>query len=553
MSTPSAPSSGTPLTGDAVRRVDTIGPRQPERWLAMAAGVAAVAAGVGAGEIVAAVLVREASPFAVVGSWIIDLSPSWLKDAVIALFGTADKLVLLSCVALLVLALAALSGVLERRRPPSGRILLAVVGALGIVAALTRANATALWAIPAATAMILSVALLRVLLRRAFPATTRVVDTTPPAEADAAEAATATDGATDRHGRRSFLILAGATTAVGVLAAIGGRIVDATVQSVDSARRLFTLPVPAVAAPPVPTGAELDIPGLASLVTPNQDFYRIDTALLVPAVDPATWSLRIYGLVDNEITITFDELLALDLEESYTTLACVSNYVGGGLIGNALWLGYPIRKLLERAGPQSGADMVLSRSIDGFTAGTPLGALTDDRNAILAVGMNGEPLPAQHGFPVRMVVPGLYGYVSATKWVTELKVTRFADDAGYWTPLGWSALGPVKLSSRVDTPRNGASLAAGPAVIAGVAWSQHVGISRVEVQVDDGAWEEATLAADLTADSWRQWFLPWTASQGTHTITVRATDAEGLLQTSEYADVAPDGATGWHSIKVSVA
>ena len=542
MSTPLAP----PTKG-ALRHADSLTSRASERWLAMVAGIAASAAGVGAAEVVAAVLIREASPFAVVGSWIIDLSPGWLKELVISLFGTADKIVLLSCIALLVVALAALSGVLERSSPPWGRVVLAVVGALGIVAALTRANASALWAIPSATALILSVALLRVLLRRAFRTSISAV------EADSqAEAPTPRQVAEVQRDRRSFLLVAGATTLVGVLAAIGGRIVDATVQSVDTARRLFTLPTPAIAAPAVPTGAALDIPGLVPLVTPNRDFYRIDTALLVPAVDPETWSLRIHGLVDNEITITFDELLALELEESYTTLACVSNYVGGGLIGNALWLGYPIRKLLERAAPQANADMVLSRSIDGFTASTPLGALTDDRNAILAVAMNGEPLPAQHGFPVRMVVPGLYGYVSATKWVTELKVTRFADDAGYWTPLGWSARGPVKLSSRVDTPRNGDSVGPGPAVIAGVAWSQHVGISRVEVQVDDGAWNEATLAVDLSIDSWRQWFIPWTATSGTHSITVRATDANGVVQTEAVADVAPDGATGWHSIGVSV-
>ena len=400
-------------------------------------------------------------------------------------------------------------------------------------------------------AMILSVALLRVLLRRAFR-TTGSAGGTVATTHQTAEPTVEQLGNAQRD-RRSFLIVAGATTVVGVLAAIGGRIVDATVQSVDSARRLFTLPTPAVAVPAVPAGAALDIPGLAPLVTPNSDFYRIDTALLVPAVDPETWSLKVFGLVDSEVTITFGELLALGLEESYTTLACVSNYVGGGLIGNALWLGYPIRKLLERAGPQAGADMVLSRSIDGFTASTPLGALTDDRNAILAVAMNGEPLPAEHGFPVRMVVPGLYGYVSATKWVTELKVTRFADDAGYWTPLGWSARGPVKLSSRIDTPRSGARLEPGSAVIAGVAWSQHVGVSRVEVRVDDGDWNEATLAVDLTVDSWRQWFIPWTATSGNHTVTVRATDANGVLQTEAVADVAPNGATGWHSIAVSVA
>ncbi|HNP15300.1 MAG TPA: molybdopterin-dependent oxidoreductase, partial [Terrimesophilobacter sp.] len=308
-----------------------------------------------------------------------------------------------------------------------------------------------------------------------------------------------------------------------------------------------------VAAAPIPSGASLDVPGIAPLVTGNSDFYRIDTALIVPSIDLATWSLRITGLVDNEVTLTFDELLALPLEESYTTLACVSNYVGGGLIGNALWLGYPIRHLLERAGPKSGADMVLSRSADGFTAGTPLTALTDDRNAILAVAMNGTPLPAEHGFPVRMVVPGLYGYVSATKWVTELKVTTFAADAAYWTHRGWSARGPVKLSSRIDTPRQSGTVSAGTVVVAGVAWSQHVGISRVQVRVDDGPWSDAELADALSADTWRQWLYRWDARQGRHTLTVRATDANGMVQTAVQTDVVPDGATGLHSIDVTVA
>lgn len=259
-------------------------------------------------------------------------------------------------------------------------------------------------------------------------------------------------------------------------------------------------------------------------------------------------------MVENEVEIDFAELLALPLEESTTTLACVSNYVGGDLIGNATWLGYPIRELLARATPRSGADMVLSRSQDGFTAGTPLEALTDGRNAILAVGMNGEPLPLEHGYPVRMVVPGLYGYVSATKWVVELKLTRFDQEQGYWTPRGWSELGPVKLSSRIDVPRAGTTAPAGSVVIAGVAWSQHVGVSAVAVQVDDGPWQNATLADAISVDTWRQWAYTWAnATAGEHVVRVRATDTAGTVQTSATSDVAPNGATGLHEISVSVS
>lgn len=519
-----------PMQQASVSVVDT-----SARWRSVLAGLASVSAGFGAAEIAAALLAPAASPLLVVGAFVIDLSPGWLKETVIGLFGTADKLVLLIALGLLVAVLAAVAGVLEQWKPPWGRLLILIVGSVGILAATTRANASALAAVPSAIAILVGIVVLAVLTRRL--ARERTV-----------ESASGTG-----VGRRTVIAAAAVTAGLGILAAVGGRIISAGIQSVDAARRLFTLPHPAVVAAPVPPGASLDVPGITPLVTRNADFYRIDTALVVPAVDPATWSLTITGLVERELTITFNELLALPLEESYTTLACVSNYVGGGLIGNARWLGYPIRNLLARAAPHASADMVLSRSIDGFTASTPLAALTDERNAILAVGMNGQPLPAEHGFPVRMVVPGLYGYVSATKWVTELKVTRFADDVAYWTQLGWSRRGPVKLSSRIDTPRASGSLKAGSVMIAGVAWSQHVGISRVEVRVDGGQWTDANLADAISADTWRQWAMPWEATHGAHTLTVRATNAAGTLQTSAVAGVVPDGATGLHSITVSVS
>ena len=350
--------------------------------------------------------------------------------------------------------------------------------------------------------------------------------------------------------RRRFLLWSGGATAAG-LAAIGSSALRVGGATAQAARSVLKLPAPAVAAPPVPAGAELNIPGLSPVVTPNADFYRIDTALIVPQIDPADWSLRIHGMVENEITLTWDELLALPLEESTTTLSCVSNTVGGDLIGNALWLGYPIRELLARAQPTADADMVLSHSSDGFTASTPLEALTDDREAILAVGMNGEPLPSEHGFPVRMVVPGLYGYVSATKWVVELEVTRFADARAYWTDRGWSAKGPIKLESRIDVPRG--QISANSTVIAGVAWQPHVGVSGVEVQIDGGAWQQATLATAISDDTWVQWSLPWDAEAGQHELRCRATSTTGETQTSDEAQPAPDGATGWHTVNITVS
>jgi DMSO/TMAO reductase YedYZ molybdopterin-dependent catalytic subunit len=304
----------------------------------------------------------------------------------------------------------------------------------------------------------------------------------------------------------------------------------------------------------IPAGAELGLDGLAPYVTPNDSFYRIDTALQVPQVEAASWSIKVTGMVEQEIELSWDELLALPLEEHVVTLACVSNEVGGELIGNAVWLGYPIRELLARAKPTAGADMVLSRSTDGFTAGTPLEALQDaDRVGILAVGMNGAPLPVEHGYPVRMVVAGLYGYVSATKWVVELNVTRFADAEGYWTPRGWTALGPIKTESRIDVPRAGASVSSGTVPVAGVAWAQHTGIEKVEVRIDDADWAEARLADSAGIDTWVQWVYEWQAQPGSHTIAVRATDRSGYTQTSDEAPPAPDGATGWDTVGVSVS
>lgn len=504
----------------------------PARRRAVFAGLASTAAGVGAAELVAVAIAPRSSPLFAAGALVIDLAPPWLKETVIALVGTADKAVIIGSVALLVAVLAVAAGLLERSRPPWGRVLLGALGVLGLGAATTRADSTMLSAVPSLVAIGVGVWLLGLLTRQS--------------------AAANADDTTKGMARRTFLITSGLAAGLGVLAVVAGRITASGIQAVEAARRRFTLPAAAAAAPPVPPGASLDVPGITPLITPNENFYRIDTALIVPSVDPADWALTVTGMVDREVTITFDELLALPLEESYTTLACVSNYVGGDLIGNALWLGYPIRHLLAKAGPKAGADMVLSRSVDGFTAGTPLAALTDDRNAILAVAMNGSPLPAEHGFPVRMVVPGLFGYVSATKWVTELQVSTFAKESAYWTQRGWSERGPVKLSSRIDTPRESRQVAEGRLAVAGVAWSQHVGVSRVEVQVDDGEWSDAVLADAISADTWRQWSFPWDAQRGRHQLTVRATDANGRLQTSASADVVPDGATGLHSIVVDV-
>ena len=531
-SIPPAPAAVPPTEPSA----QPASPPAPRLLLPALAGLAAVLAGFGLAELTAGLIAPGASPVLVVGALLIDLAPVWVKELVIGLFGTGDKAALLVFIAVVAIVLAALAGVLEYRRPPFGRFVVVVAGLVALAAALTRGGASPFDAVPPVLAMVVAALVLTMLVNRL--------------RASAAPTAAADRAALDR---RRFLVYTGASAGVGVLAAIGGQLLTAGSRAADAARALFTLPAPTTPGTPLPAGASFDIDGLAPIITPNADFYRIDTALSVPRIDPAAWTLKISGLVENEVEIDFAELLALPLEESTTTLACVSNYVGGDLIGNAVWLGYPIRELLKRAGPTADADMVLSRSSDGWTASTPLEALTDDRNSILAVGMNGDPLPLEHGYPVRMVVPGLYGYVSATKWVTELIVTRFDTETAYWSSRGWSEKGPVKLSSRVDVPRANATVDAGTVTVAGVAWSQHVGISAVDVQVDDGEWTSATLADAISVDTWRQWRWDWPATGGSHTIRVRATDANGLVQTSKLADVAPDGATGLHEISVTVS
>ncbi|WP_341578713.1 molybdopterin-dependent oxidoreductase [Microbacterium schleiferi] len=509
--------------------------------VAALAGAAAAILGAGLGELSAVLFAPASSPFAVVGGAIIDAAPPWGKDLAIALFGTNDKIALLTGIGIVLVLLAGIAGILQLRKPPWGLVILGAFGVVGAVVALTRSDASGIAWLPSGIAGIVSVVVLRYLIGLLRRTGVRDDDT---ADTDA----------DTRPNRRQALAWMGGATVVGIVAAIAGNIARGGARVVTSVREALKLPTPATTAPPIPAGTELGIDGISPLITPNADFYRIDTALVVPQVDPATWSLRIHGMVEEEVELTWDELLDLPLEESTTTLACVSNNVGGDLIGNAVWLGYPIRELLTRARPTADADMVLSTSVDGFTAGTPLEALTDDRNAILAIGMNGEPLPPEHGFPARMVVPGLYGYVSATKWVVDLEVTRFDQAEGYWTPRGWSALGPIKLQSRIDVPRSGVTLPVGQTVIAGVAWQQHVGVAGVEVKIDDGLWQQAELATAISDDTWVQWSIPWDATDaGQHTIRCRATNADGQTQTSDQAPPAPDGATGWHTIIVNVA
>ena len=462
------------------------------------------------------------APIAAIGGAFIDRTPAWLKSFAIATFGTHDKTALLAGMGIVLVLLCAGIGILARRSLTLALVGLAVIGAVGALAVASRPNAGALDILPTALGALAGIKLLQTISQ-------------------------AIDRGDDKLSRRRVIAGAGAL----VVGFFGTRF-DSGAGQATASRASTVLPKPTGPAPST-AGAQLDVAGISPYVVRNADFYRIDTAFVVPHLDAATWQLKVVGEVEQEITLDWATLLTKPLMQKLVTLTCVSNEVGGNLIGNAVFTGWPVRELLAMAGPKAGADMVLSRSSDGFTAGTPIQAMTDDRDALLAIAMNGEPLPFEHGFPVRLVVPGLYGYVSATKWVTELKVTRFATDQGYWTPRGWSALGPVKTSSRVDVPSDGAQIKPGTTAVAGVAWAQHRGIDQVEVKVDDGAWQPAKLAAEPTIDSWRQWVFTWEATSGSHKISVRATDATGAVQLSDPAPPDPDGAQGYHTITVRVA
>jgi DMSO/TMAO reductase YedYZ molybdopterin-dependent catalytic subunit len=468
------------------------------------------------------------SPVVAVGGAFVDRTPPWLKNFAVATFGTLDKAALFVGMALFLIAVCAVIGIVGARRPTAGMAAFGVLGAIGMLAVVTRPSSTILDLLPTFVGTAAGLWSLSVLWHR---------------EAEGSRG--------DALDRRRFLLGGAGFTVAGITAATLGQSLGQGASRAAQARSEVRLPrAPRPVA--IPVGAKLPVKGITPYIMPNADFYRIDTALVVPRLDTAGWSLKVHGMVEREVTIDWSTLLGKPLQDSIVTLMCVSNEVGGDLTGNAVWTGWPVRELLKMAGPRAGADMVLSTSSDGWSAGTPLSVLTDDRNALLAIAMNGQPLPFEHGFPVRMVVPGLYGYVSATKWVTDLKVTTFADDEGYWTPRGWSARGPVKTESRIDVPRSGERVSAGKVAVAGIAWAQHRGITAVEVRVDNGPWQPARLAEEATIDSWRQWVLPWQAVTGNHTITVRATDAEGVVQTQAQAPPAPDGATGWHTITVNV-
>ena len=490
------------------------------RWRSWLAGLVTGAVGLAVAVATTALLRLRLDPIDAVAETVVDVTPGKVAKFLVDLVGQWDKPLLVAGTVIGLAALSALAGRLGASRRWRGEAVFVAMGLFAVLCVQSRPESGLGSYVPVLVGTVTWVLLLPVLLPR--------------------EETADRPGGRVGYGRRLLLAGAGGLV-VGVVGGVFGRKrreVEQTIAGLD-------LPVTPGRVPP---GVDLDVPELPPWRTPNGDFYRIDTALAVPAIAPSEWRLKITGMVDRELELTYEDLVGRELTEDWVTLCCVSNEVGGDLIGNAWWSGVRVADVLREAGVQDGADAVKQTSEDGWTCGTPLEALTDDRNAMLALAMNGKPLPVEHGFPVRMVVPGLYGYVSATKWVTELEVTRFADFSAFWTDRGWGEEGPVRTQSRIDVPPAHHGVRAGELVVAGVAWAQHTGVERVEVQLNGGGWQEVELARVPNVDSWVQWRGVVDVEPGAHQLAVRATDRSGYTQTSVKRDVVPDGATGWHTI-----
>ena len=521
--------------------------RDPSALKYAGAGVLATLAGMAAGHLVAATMNPASSPVLAVGSTIIDLTPTPVKEFAVREFGTRDKPILIGSVMLVTLVLAGLAGLLARRRLPLGAGLLLVLVATSGVLALRRPFAVATDAVPALAAAVVGVGVLTglVLLIRSAGGGFEALAPAAPEEGEERARLETTHGAS----RRTVLV---SSAAVGVLAGgmgwVGQRLIGIRTRPED-----VTLPQPASPAPPLARGLEARYPGISSFRTPSKDFYRVDVNLTVPVIDLDSWRLEVDGDVDNSFSITFDDLLGMELIERDITMTCVSNDVGGKYVGAARWTGVPLKTLLDEAGVGSKADQILSTATDGFTISTPLGIALDGRDAMVAVGMNGTALPAEHGFPARLITPGLYGFVGATKWLRKLTLTTYAEQSAYWTDRDWATDAPIKISSRIDTPAALSTVKAGKSVIGGVAWAQTRGIAKVEVRIDGGGWQEAKLGPSAGVDYWRQWYLPWDARPGQHMLAVRATDRDGVVQTAVRASPFPEGSSGVQEIAVNVA
>lgn len=492
-------------------------------------GLVGVGAGLAISQFLASLKNGLNAPVVSIGNRVIDHVPAGLKEFAIRTFGVDDKRALVITIYFVVLILAILIGHSyfsgSRTR---AYIMVTAMTTVGAIASIFDANAGVLSLLPSLSAGGATIWVLRIFDNRANQVNPE--DGTP--------------------NRRDLLKTIG-FIAVGSVAAVTAGNFFRSHASAQLQRLNIVLPKALKFLPLPPTDPALTIPGLSKLFTPNKEFYRIDTAIVVPNINIDAWRLQIDGMVDNPIEFTYKELTNRPVFQLDDTIACVSNEVGGNLVGNARWLGIRLDDLIKAASPYGSADQIMGHSIDGFTAGFPLAAL-DGRDAMIAIGMNGEPLPIEHGFPARIIVPGLYGYVSATKWLTRIELTRFDKAEGYWIPRGWSAKAPIKTQSRIDTPVIGSTVKAGKRAIAGVAWAPTRGISKVEIRIDKGPWRTATLGPALAKTTWRQWWIDWEAKLGNVSISVRATDGTGVIQSSKSVPVVPNGAEGWHTIDVTV-
>jgi DMSO/TMAO reductase YedYZ molybdopterin-dependent catalytic subunit len=507
-------------------------------------GLLAAAAALGVAQVVAGIIGPLGSPVVAVGEIAINLTPVPVKDFVIAHVGGHDKQVLVAGILVVLAAFAVAVGMLALRRLCYGLAGLGIFGVLGVAAAITRPEAGAPDTVPTLAGMAVAAVALTFLARA-------VADRPDPSPTDQNDPQQPEPRGAQQPDRRRFLAIAAGTAGVAAASGWAGQALLSRF-SVDRLRAAVRLPAPAVPVPAVPAGTRLAVPGITPFFTSNASFYRVDTELVVPQIPPDQWMLRVHGMVDRPIELAFGDLLRRPLTEADITLACVSNQVGGPLAGNARWLGASLAALLRQAGVQAGADQILSTSNDGWTCGTPTEVVMNDSRALLAVGMNGQPLPVTHGFPARMIVPGLFGYVSATKWVTDLELTTFAAGRSYWVQRGYSAQAPIKTMSRIDVPRPFQQVRAGRTPVAGVAWAPHRGIDTVQVRADGGPWHDARLDVADGIDTWRQWVWNWDATPGLHQLQVRATDGTGATQPASRAGVFPNGATGWDSTAVTV-
>ncbi|MCP3800600.1 molybdopterin-dependent oxidoreductase [Allokutzneria sp. A3M-2-11 16] len=489
-------------------------------------GVLSAGAALGTAELVTAVTGPNSSPITSVGGAAIDLAPVWLKDFAISTFGNYDKPVLLGGILVVLVVFAAVAGIVAARRFAVGAVMIGLIGAVGAIAAIARPGGSPLDALPSLAAIVAGVAALHLLLTRR--------------------------PAADGSSRRKFLITGLGTAAYAVLGGSVGRILQQRSADIAQSRSAIRLPAPVSPAAARPPGHDFALPGLTPFETPNRDFYRVDTALVIPELTAEEWRLRIHGMVDRPVELSFADLMAKPLIERDITLCCVSNEVGGPYASTARWLGFPLAQLLREAGVRAGANQLVGTDRDGMTIGTPLDVVMDGREALLAIGMNGEPLLPTNGFPVRQLVPGLYGYTSATKWLVDLELTTFDKYDAYWTERGWDPIGPVLTASRIDVPKPFAQVPAGPVTVAGVAWAQHRGISAVQFRVDGGEWRPAQISTEVSPDTWRQWRATVQLDKGLHRFEVRAADGRGDWQPEERSRPFPRGATGWHSVAVTV-